>query len=188
MILLAQVHWVCHLHAMLHMCGSPWSSPTSLSTSTCPSPSSSTPLSWCTLTCTPTSTTWIPWKITCATPPRGASTPTTSPTPSQEQTISLQEAKVLEALQYDLETPCMVQWGMLWFSAPTSLNNELLNDGEILGKDYEAVNVAFQNVLGAPYSGVNNKDVLPESNKGSFGKYAWKSLQLGKWNGGLGAG
>ena len=66
----------------------------------------------------------------------------------------------------------MVQWGMLWFSAPTSLNNELLNDGEILGKDYEAVNVAFQNVLGAPYSGVNNKDVLPESNKGSFGKYA----------------
>ena len=47
-------------------------SPTSLSTSTCPSPSSSTPLSWCTLTCTPTSTTWTPWKITCATPPRGA--------------------------------------------------------------------------------------------------------------------
>ena len=48
-------------------------------------PSSSTPLSLCTLTCTPTSTTWTPWKITCASPPRGASTPTTSPTPSHKQ-------------------------------------------------------------------------------------------------------
>ena len=53
-----------HVIRMSHMCGSPWSSPTSLSTSTCPSPSSSTPLSWCTLRCTPTSTTWTPWKIT----------------------------------------------------------------------------------------------------------------------------
>ena len=26
-----------------------------------------------------------------------------------EQTLSLQKAKVLEALQYDLELPCMVQ-------------------------------------------------------------------------------
>ena len=74
---------VCHLHAMSHMCGSLWFSPTSFSISTCLSPSSSTLLSWCTLTCTPTSTTWTPWKITCATPPRGASTPTTSPSPSQ---------------------------------------------------------------------------------------------------------
>ena len=39
-------------------------------------PSSSTPPSSCTLTCTPTSTTWTPWRITCATPPRGATTPT----------------------------------------------------------------------------------------------------------------
>ena len=37
----------------------------------------------CTLTCTPTSTTWTPWKITCATPPRRATTLTTSPSPSQ---------------------------------------------------------------------------------------------------------
>ena len=69
-----------HPHAMMSV--SPRSSSTSLSTSTCPSPSSSTPLSSCTLTCTPTSTTWTPWKITCATPPRGALTATTSPSPS----------------------------------------------------------------------------------------------------------
>ena len=47
-----------------------------LSTSTCPFPSSSTP-------CTQTSTTLIRWEITCATPPRGVLTPTTSPSPSQ---------------------------------------------------------------------------------------------------------
>ena len=50
-----------------------------------------------------------------------------------EQTTVLQEAKVLEALQYYIEIPCVVQWGML-FSAQTSLNNDLLSDGEILRK------------------------------------------------------
>ena len=61
-------------------------SSTSLSTSTCLSPSSSTPsvLMHPELNFTPTSTTWPPWKITCATPPRGALTPTTSPSPSQK--------------------------------------------------------------------------------------------------------
>ena len=39
-----------------------------------------------------------------------------------ELTISFQEAKVLEALKYDMENPCMVQREMLWFSAPTNLN------------------------------------------------------------------
>ena len=64
-------------------------SSSSLSTSTCPSPSSSTPLSWRTLTCIPTSTTWTPWKITCATPPRGALTPTTSPSPHSTTQVDL---------------------------------------------------------------------------------------------------
>ena len=51
---------------------------------TFPSPSSSSPLSWCTLNTTPTSTTSTPWKMTCATPPRGVTTPTTSPSPSHK--------------------------------------------------------------------------------------------------------
>ena len=38
---------------------------------------------FCIRRCSLYTTTWTPWKITCATPPRGASTPTTSPTPSQ---------------------------------------------------------------------------------------------------------
>ena len=50
-----------------------------------------------------------------------------------EMTIAQQVAKVLDALQCDIELPCVVQWRMLRFSAPTSLNNDLLNDGAILG-------------------------------------------------------
>ena len=34
------------------------------------------------------------------------------------QTISCQEVKVLEALHNDLDNPRIVQWRMLWFSAP----------------------------------------------------------------------
>ena len=85
-----------------------------------------------------------------------------------EHTISLQEAKVVEALQYDFEIPCTAQWGVLGFFARTSLHIELLNDGEILGKHFEAVNLAFQSVLGAPY--------LEWTHPGSF---SWK--QWGKF-------
>ena len=77
-----------------------------------------------------------------------------------EQTISLQEAKVQEALQYDLEIPCIVQWRMLWFSAPISLNKDLLNVGTILGKFYEAVILAVLNVLGAPNFGVHTPRIF----------------------------
>ena len=64
-----------------------------------------------------------------------------------EQTITLQEATALEALQYDFEMRCIVHRRMSWFCAPTSLNNELLNDGVILDKVHEAVNLAFQSVF-----------------------------------------
>ena len=40
-----------------------------------------------------------------------------------EQTKTLQ-VKVPDPLQYDLGIPCISQWGMLWFSAPTSLNKK----------------------------------------------------------------
>ena len=44
---------------------------------------------------------------------------------------------------------------MLRFSPPTSLNNDLSKDGEILGKYFEAVNLACQSVLEVPYFGMN---------------------------------
>ena len=49
-----------------------------------------------------------------------------------ELTISCEAAKVLEALQYDLANPCIVQWGVLWFSASTDLNRSFGNNGVIL--------------------------------------------------------
>ena len=64
-------------------------------------------------------------------------------------------------LQVDLVIKCIVQLGMLRFSAPTSLNkNNLLNDGEILAKYFEAVNLAFRNVLGAPCFGMDTPRIL----------------------------
>ena len=51
-----------------------------------------------------------------------------------ELTISCQEAKVLEALQYDFTHPCIVQWGLLWFSAPTNFNSGIFINEVILGQ------------------------------------------------------
>ena len=90
-----------------------------------------------------------------------------------EQTISLEEAKVLEALHYDREIPCKVQWEMLWISTSASLNDELLNDGEIFGKYFEAVNLAFQNVSCVLYFVVSTpRNFLPENSQESFGRDA----------------
>ena len=68
-----------------------------------------------------------------------------------ELTISCQEAKVLEAQQQDLAIPCIVQWRMLWFSAPSSLNNGLLKDGVILEKYNEAMNLAILCTFAPPF-------------------------------------
>ena len=72
-----------------------------------------------------------------------------------ELTNSCEEAKVLEALQYDLAKPCTVQWCMLWFSAPTNLNRRFLIKGVILDKHNEAIDSAFQSAFhSAPPQGL----------------------------------
>ena len=68
-----------------------------------------------------------------------------------ELTIFCQEAKVLAALQYDSANPCLVQWSMLWFSAPANLNRRLLNDGVIREKYNEAIHLAFQSPVILPF-------------------------------------
>ena len=70
--------WVFHLHPhTIHDERFSLSCSTSPFTSTCTSPSFSFPSSPC------TPTTLTPWLTTCATPPRGATTATTSPSHSQ---------------------------------------------------------------------------------------------------------
>ena len=60
-----------------------------------------------------------------------------------ELTLSCQEAKVLEPLDYDIEVPCLVQWGMLW-SSPTSLNRSFFNSGTIVEKYNEVIDLAIE--------------------------------------------
>ena len=50
---------------------------------------------------------------------------------TSEFSLVLNENKTLGESNYDIEFPCMVQWGLLWYVAPSSLNNNLLNDGVI---------------------------------------------------------
>ena len=77
---------------------------------------------------------------------------------------------------------------MLWFSAPTRLNNDLLNDGEILGKYVETINLAFKSILGIAIScNEYATDLFPEGNEKSFWKTCPKEFGISKekwWSGG----
>ena len=54
---------------------------------------------------------------------------------------------ILEALNYDIEVPCPLQWGLLWFSAPSNLNRKFVNNGTKVAKFRDTVkltcNIAF---------------------------------------------
>ena len=51
---------------------------------------------------------------------------------TSEILLLMQETYILEALNHEIDIPCFVQRRMLWFSVPTSLDDDLLNDGVIL--------------------------------------------------------
>ena len=55
--------------------------------------------------------------------------------------VTSKENEILEALNYEIEVPCPLQWGLLWFSAPTNLN---LNDGTKIEKFKKIVNHAIE--------------------------------------------
>ena len=46
-----------------------------------------------------------------------------------EPNVLLKENEILGALNYDIDVPCPLQWGLLWFSAPSSLNRKFANNG-----------------------------------------------------------
>ena len=47
----------------------------------------------------------------------------------EHEWITLKENDILEALDYEIRVPCPLQWGLLWFSAPTNLNRKFVNNG-----------------------------------------------------------
>ena len=61
-----------------------------------------------------------------------------------------QENKILEVLDSNIDVPCIVQWWILWYSAPTSLNDDFLNDDVILETHNKGNNTAFETAFDFP--------------------------------------
>ena len=58
--------------------------------------------------------------------------------------VTLKENEILEALNYEIEVRCPLQWRLLWFSAPTNLNHKLMNNGTKIEKIRKIVNRAIE--------------------------------------------
>ena len=61
-----------------------------------------------------------------------------------ETNVSLKENFILEALNYDIDVPCPLQWRLLWFSAPTNLNRKFVNNGTKVAKFRGTVSSAIE--------------------------------------------
>ena len=72
-----------------------------------------------------------------------------------ERNVLWKENDILEALNYDIDIPCPFQWGLLWFSAPSSLDRKFVNNGTKIAKFQETVNMAIEITFNVPFDGVN---------------------------------
>ena len=70
-------------------------------------------------------------------------------------TISLQENKILVALNYEIDVPCVVQWGLLWFSSPSRLNERFADNGTIFAMYRDVKDLAIVATFIAPFGGLN---------------------------------
>ena len=61
-----------------------------------------------------------------------------------ETNVTLKENDILLALNYDIDVLCPLQWGLLWFSAPSNLNRKFENNGTKVPKFRETVNNASE--------------------------------------------
>ena len=72
-----------------------------------------------------------------------------------ESTITQEEEVMGRELSYEICIPCVEQWCMLWFSAPTHLNQTLENQGIETAKNHEAVNMAIAYAISRPFGGAH---------------------------------
>ena len=74
-----------------------------------------------------------------------------------ESTVAEQEEEEVMGRELDYENcvPCVVQWCMLWFSAPTRLNQTWENRGVNIAKYHEAVNMAIAYAVSKPFGGAH---------------------------------
>ena len=69
-----------------------------------------------------------------------------------ESTIAEQEEEVMgRELDYDNCFPCVVQWSMLWFSAPSRLNQTWEGEEITNAKYHEVVNMAITEAISMPF-------------------------------------
>ena len=61
----------------------------------------------------------------------------------------------MEALNYDTDMLCPLQWGLLWFSAPTNLNHKFVNDRTKVAKFRETVNCAIELTCNIAFDGAH---------------------------------
>ena len=72
-----------------------------------------------------------------------------------ETKVTLRENLILEALNYDIDVPCPLQWALLWFSAPTNLNRKFTNSGTKVAKFRETVNSAIELTCSVAFDGTH---------------------------------
>ena len=72
-----------------------------------------------------------------------------------EPDLLWKETDILEALNYDLDVPCPLQWGLLWFSAPSRLNRKFANDGTKVSKFRDTVSSAIELTCNIAFDGAH---------------------------------
>ena len=85
---------------------------------------------------------------------------------------------ILEVLNHDTDIPCFVQGRMLWFSAPTSLNDDLLNDGVIL-EHVTKQSTCLSKVH--VFCTLDGKNLFHEVNTCSVGRYDRTGVGTQRW-------
>ena len=67
----------------------------------------------------------------------------------------MKENDTLEAQNYDVDVPCPIQWGLLWFSAPSNLNRKFVNNGTKVAKFRKTVNNAIELTFKMTFDGAH---------------------------------
>ena len=60
-----------------------------------------------------------------------------------ELTIIMQENGILVALKYEIDVPCVVRCGLLWFSSLSRLNQRFEGNGTTIAKYHELIDLAI---------------------------------------------
>ena len=72
-----------------------------------------------------------------------------------ETKVTMKESLSLEALHYDIEVPCPLQWALLWFSAPTNFNRKFVNNGTKVAKFRDTVSSANEFTCNIAFDGAH---------------------------------